>query len=149
MSTYNKSNTRLSGFDNAVHPPGHLRFTLALLFFSISCSVGLASHDGREMVYNWTSVGGTHSNITRLNAPVDMNDCQITPSHELDWVPCFDNFTCARLKVPLDHEDTSRGAAAIAFVKFAAPNATNNTQNVLINPGMLSIRQAMVSAQFA
>lgn len=147
MSTYNKPNTYLSGFDNVVQPASssHLRSTHgSLLIFSISCSGPLTSHHGSGggRLYGWASVSGTHINITQLNAPVDMNDCQITPSHNLHWVPCCDSSTCVRLEALLDREDTSKGTAAIAFVKFAAPNATNNTQNVLINLGILSIQQA-------
>ncbi|RDW72365.1 uncharacterized protein DSM5745_07537 [Aspergillus mulundensis] len=60
---------------------------------------------------------------------------EITPSPHIQWTPCFQNFTCTRLQVPLDYGDPSRGTTAIAFLKRAATNATKNTRNVLINPG--------------
>ncbi|KAL4901450.1 hypothetical protein BDW74DRAFT_170163 [Aspergillus multicolor] len=49
---------------------------------------------------------------------------EITPSPNIHWTPCFQNFTCARLQVPLDQE-----------MQRAATNKTKNTRNVLINPG--------------
>ncbi|GIJ86595.1 hypothetical protein Asppvi_005485 [Aspergillus pseudoviridinutans] len=65
-----------------------------------------------------------------------VNDwASIEPSPDLQWTPCFDNFTCARLQVPLDYGDPSRGTTAIAFIKLAATNVTQNTQNLLINQG--------------
>ncbi|KAL4963747.1 uncharacterized protein BDV14DRAFT_209682 [Aspergillus stella-maris] len=59
----------------------------------------------------------------------------IPPSSNLKWIPCFQNYTCARLQVPLDYGDPDRGSTAIAFIRLAARNATNNTRDVLINPG--------------
>lgn len=61
---------------------------------------------------------------------------QLTPSEDINWVPCFDNYTCTRLIVPLDYEDSSAGTAAISVMKFAAVNETKATKTVLFNPGM-------------
>jgi hypothetical protein len=61
---------------------------------------------------------------------------QITPSADITWTPCFLNFTCARLLVPLDYEDSSVGTAAIAMVKVAAQNETKETKSILVNPGV-------------
>ncbi|KAL3438153.1 TAP-like protein-domain-containing protein [Aspergillus tetrazonus] len=60
---------------------------------------------------------------------------QLPPSPDLHWVPCFQNYTSARLEVPLDYGDPSRGVTAIAFLKLSATNATTNTRSLLINPG--------------
>ena len=51
-------------------------------------------------------------------------------------MPCFENFTCTRLEVPLDYMDPSVGTAAIDFQTFSAENETKKTQNIVINPGM-------------
>ncbi|KAL4951706.1 Alpha/Beta hydrolase protein [Aspergillus filifer] len=59
----------------------------------------------------------------------------IEPSPDLRWVSCFQKYKCARLQVPLDYGNPSRGSTAIAFVKLPARNATSNTRDVLINPG--------------
>ncbi|KAJ5620630.1 hypothetical protein N7510_004614 [Penicillium lagena] len=59
----------------------------------------------------------------------------INPSTSIEWTPCFTNFTCAKLQVPLDYGDPSQGQTAIAWMKYAAPNATEDTPNVVINPG--------------
>ncbi|KAL4797992.1 Alpha/Beta hydrolase protein [Aspergillus venezuelensis] len=59
----------------------------------------------------------------------------IPPSSNLNWTPCFQNYTCARLEVPLDYGDPGHGSIAIAFIRLPARNATNNTRDVLINPG--------------
>ncbi|KIW12401.1 hypothetical protein PV08_09678 [Exophiala spinifera] len=34
---------------------------------------------------------------------------QLTPSPNLTWTPCFENFTCSRLQVPLNYTDPSAG----------------------------------------
>lgn len=60
---------------------------------------------------------------------------QLTPSSDINWTPCFENFTCTRLEVPLDYEDASAGTAAIAYVKSAAVDETKDTKNIQINPG--------------
>ncbi|KAJ5091656.1 hypothetical protein NUU61_006526 [Penicillium alfredii] len=65
-----------------------------------------------------------------------VHDWKAVPSSpHLQWTPCFSNFTCAKLEVPLDYGDTSRGTADIALIKLSAQNKTKDTQDVLINPG--------------
>ncbi|KAL4876936.1 Alpha/Beta hydrolase protein [Aspergillus karnatakaensis] len=59
----------------------------------------------------------------------------LPPSPTLTWTPCFENFTCSRLEVPLDYGDPSRGNTAIAFIKFAATNVSDGTRDLLLNPG--------------
>ncbi|KAF2113432.1 TAP-like protein-domain-containing protein [Lophiotrema nucula] len=78
---------------------------------------------------------------TAMAAPTSQNITMVTdwsqlaPVSEVQWTPCFANFTCMRLQVPLDYANASVGTAAIAFVKFAAANETKNTKNILFNPG--------------
>ncbi|KAI1175856.1 Alpha/Beta hydrolase protein [Nemania sp. FL0916] len=59
----------------------------------------------------------------------------IKPSPDLRWVPCFDQFTCANLEVPLDYANTSLGTTSVAFIKLAGTNATESSESILLNPG--------------
>lgn len=52
---------------------------------------------------------------------------------DLNWTPCFDKFTCARLIVPLDYSDTSVGTTTIAYIKLSAEKQP--AQDILFNPG--------------
>lgn len=58
---------------------------------------------------------------------------KLTPSNEIKWAPCYDNFTCTRLQVPLDYDDLSVGNISIAFIKMEA--AQQPAENLLVNPG--------------
>ncbi|KAL2793154.1 hypothetical protein BJX66DRAFT_326213 [Aspergillus keveii] len=61
-----------------------------------------------------------------------------TPNITLDdWssVKLFENYTCAKLKVPLDYDNPSVGTTAIAFIKLSATNVAEDTCSLLINPG--------------
>ncbi|KAL3457450.1 Alpha/Beta hydrolase protein [Aspergillus heterothallicus] len=69
-------------------------------------------------------------------ANITLNDwSSLSPSSDLHWTPCFENYTCARLKVPLDYENPSLANTAIAFIKLSATNVTKDTRSLLINPG--------------
>ncbi|KAL6887582.1 alpha/beta-hydrolase [Trichoderma longibrachiatum] len=59
----------------------------------------------------------------------------IKPSANLTWTPCFDDFTCSRLEVPLDYSNTSLGTTSIAFIKLAGKNATLESPSLIVNPG--------------
>ncbi|KAF2731529.1 hypothetical protein EJ04DRAFT_498598 [Polyplosphaeria fusca] len=61
------------------------------------------------------------------------NFTAINPSPEIVWTPCFDNFTCALLEVPLDYSNTSAGTVDIAFLKYWSDNP--DAEDVLLNPG--------------
>ncbi|KAM0408776.1 hypothetical protein ACHAPD_011773 [Fusarium lateritium] len=69
------------------------------------------------------------------NATMVQSFEEIKPSAELIWTPCFDNFTCSRLRVPLDYSNPNIGTAPIAFMKLAGKNATSDSQSFLIIPG--------------
>ncbi|KAF1962476.1 hypothetical protein CC80DRAFT_487925 [Byssothecium circinans] len=58
----------------------------------------------------------------------------LRPSPQLNWTPCFDNFTCTILEVPLDYSNTAAGTVGIAFIKWTAKNASS-AQDILVNPG--------------
>ncbi|KAF2662918.1 hypothetical protein K491DRAFT_7274 [Lophiostoma macrostomum CBS 122681] len=73
------------------------------------------------------------STVLAVPAATNFSWENLTPSKDLNWVPCFGNFTCARLEVPLDYEDLDAGTTAIAFTKWSSPNKT--AKDILLNPG--------------
>ncbi|KAL4755014.1 hypothetical protein BDW72DRAFT_189625 [Aspergillus terricola var. indicus] len=76
------------------------------------------------------------SGVQSVHLNISLDDwSSLPPSSEIHWVPCFQNYSCARLEVPLDCGDPSRGVTAITFLQLSATNATSNTRSLLINPG--------------
>ncbi|GKT65270.1 hypothetical protein ColTof3_12609 [Colletotrichum tofieldiae] len=59
----------------------------------------------------------------------------IEPSANLTWRPCFDDFTCSRLEVPLDYSNRSLGTTSIAFIKTFGKNATIESPSIVLIPG--------------
>ncbi|KAJ8133475.1 hypothetical protein O1611_g151 [Lasiodiplodia mahajangana] len=59
----------------------------------------------------------------------------IEPSANLTWTPCFDDFTCSKLEVPLDYSNRSLGTTSIAFIKLAGKNATAESPSIVLIPG--------------
>ncbi|CAG9983667.1 unnamed protein product [Clonostachys byssicola] len=59
----------------------------------------------------------------------------LTPSPNLTWTPCFDDFTCSKLEVPLDYSNRSLGNTSIAFMKLAGKNATAQSPSIVLIPG--------------
>ncbi|KAF1365712.1 alpha/beta-hydrolase [Lizonia empirigonia] len=57
----------------------------------------------------------------------------VTPSTELKWRPCYTNFTCTRLMVPLDYGFPAVGNTTIAYIKLSSP--TQPAKDILYNPG--------------
>jgi pimeloyl-ACP methyl ester carboxylesterase len=55
-------------------------------------------------------------------------------SAELSWVPCFENFTCANLEVPLDYENLEAGTTNIAFMRLLAPEQPAKG-DIILNAG--------------
>ncbi|KAL4735899.1 Alpha/Beta hydrolase protein [Aspergillus similis] len=59
----------------------------------------------------------------------------IEPSASPTWTPCFDEFKCSRLEVPLDYSSRSIGTTSIAFIKLAGRNATVESPSLVLIPG--------------
>ncbi|KAI0160514.1 alpha/beta-hydrolase [Xylariaceae sp. FL1272] len=59
----------------------------------------------------------------------------IKPSANLTWTPCFEDFNCAKMEVPIDYANKSLGTTSIAFIKLAGKNATTESQSIVIIPG--------------
>ncbi|KAJ5116934.1 hypothetical protein N7456_001282 [Penicillium angulare] len=59
----------------------------------------------------------------------------IESSPDLLWTPCFDQFNCSRLEVPVDYSNKSVGTTSIAFIKTAGKNATVKSPSIVLIPG--------------
>ncbi|KAJ2955421.1 hypothetical protein NQ176_g11401 [Zarea fungicola] len=59
----------------------------------------------------------------------------LVPSTELKWSPCFDDFSCTRLQVPLDYANPGLGTTSIAFIKLPGKNATASSPSIVFIPG--------------
>jgi pimeloyl-ACP methyl ester carboxylesterase len=59
-------------------------------------------------------------------------DVPISP--DLKYTPCFGNYTCANLEVPLDYDNPDVGTTNIAFAKFESPNQPAKG-DIIFNPG--------------
>ena len=53
---------------------------------------------------------------------------------DIHYVPCFENFTCTNIEVPLDYEDESAGTTHIAFIKHTALKQPAKG-DIIYNPG--------------
>ncbi|KAG2412177.1 hypothetical protein HFD88_009733 [Aspergillus terreus] len=60
---------------------------------------------------------------------------RIEPSANLTWTPCYDDFSCSRLEVPLNYSNRTLGTTSIAFIKLAGKNATAESPSIVLNPG--------------
>ena len=87
----------------------------------------------------WSSTGKARCSHTPRADMVHGFD-QIKPSANLSWTPCFDNFTCSRLEVPLDYANTSLGTTSIAFIKLAGKNVTEESPSIVLIPGEIRAR---------
>ncbi|KAF2800948.1 alpha/beta-hydrolase [Melanomma pulvis-pyrius CBS 109.77] len=70
---------------------------------------------------------------SNANTTMAYDWANITSHTDLIWTPCFDNFTCSRLTVPLDYSDPTIGTTSIAYIRLSASNST--AQDILFNPG--------------
>lgn len=59
---------------------------------------------------------------------------EVPSSANLQYVPCFQNFTCANLEVPLDYDKPDVGTINIAFIKYPAAEQPA-LGDVIMNPG--------------
>ncbi|KAF2636648.1 alpha/beta-hydrolase [Massarina eburnea CBS 473.64] len=74
--------------------------------------------------------------LRQTNSTVDKYDwSEIEASPDLKWQSCFQNYTCARLIVPLDYTNTSAGSTTIAYIRQSAVNNASESEDILINPG--------------
>lgn len=53
---------------------------------------------------------------------------------DIQWTPCFENFTCMKLQVPLDYADLEAGNTHVAFMKLTATRQPAKG-DILLNAG--------------
>nr|WET17744.1 hydrolase [Aspergillus westerdijkiae] len=78
------------------------------------------------------AIGANATPITKRSVD-NWND--ITPSSDLTWTSCFDDFLCAKLQVPLDYENLDTGTASLAFIKLPAEQDPDSAQSLVLNNG--------------
>lgn len=65
-----------------------------------------------------------------------LTPCQASPSPELVWSSCYEEFECARLQLPLDWLDLSNNSTvAVAILKKAATTQVDYKGPLFVNPG--------------
>ncbi|CZR55452.1 uncharacterized protein PAC_05340 [Phialocephala subalpina] len=84
---------------------------------------------------------GVPSGIIKKPGPTeDFAWTKLTPTRHLEYTPCFENFECARLDVPMDYNSTASDASrvAVAVIRYPAPVPVIHPQYggpILLNPG--------------
>lgn len=53
---------------------------------------------------------------------------------DIQYIPCFENFTCTNIEMPLDRDNPDVGSTNIAFIKYAAAKQPAKG-DILYNPG--------------
>lgn len=71
-------------------------------------------------------------NTTNTTMAYSFKDVPITP--EIQYIPCFDTYTCTQLEVPLDYDDPAAGTTNIAFIRYEAAQQPA-LGDIIFNPG--------------
>ncbi|KAF2015253.1 hypothetical protein BU24DRAFT_491524 [Aaosphaeria arxii CBS 175.79] len=100
-----------------------------LTFTGLLISTATAAPWGRRFDHNETNTNGTSGMV------YDYAD--ITPSAQLEWVPCYDSYKCALLEVPLDYANPEAGTTTIPWIRQDVVNGTG--QDIIMNPGGPSV----------
>lgn len=77
--------------------------------------------------YNGTTNGTTNGTMAQSFKDVPI-------SSNLQYTPCFQNFTCANIEVPLDYDNPDAGTTNIAFLKYESPKQPA-IGDLIFNPG--------------
>jgi len=56
-------------------------------------------------------------------------------SQSLKWGKCYETFTCAYLKVPIDYTNLELGTFKIALIKYKATQPKEKIGSIVVNPG--------------
>jgi pimeloyl-ACP methyl ester carboxylesterase len=56
-------------------------------------------------------------------------------SQSLKWGKCYETFTCAYLKVPIDYTNLELGTFKIALIKYKATQTKEKNGSIVVNPG--------------
>ncbi|KAH9925565.1 alpha/beta-hydrolase [Fomitopsis serialis] len=82
-----------------------------------------------------------HSDLKLVTAPGTIAPVfdwlTLTPSDDINWTPCFDEYQCARLTLPLDYLSPAGYGpnVTIALQMLPATDPANFRGTILINPG--------------
>ncbi|KAL1600843.1 hypothetical protein SLS60_007231 [Paraconiothyrium brasiliense] len=71
-------------------------------------------------------------NATNTSMVYSFKDVPVTK--DIQYIPCYDNYTCTQLEVPLDYEDLDAGSTNIAFMKYEAAQQPA-LGDIIFNPG--------------
>lgn len=112
------------------------QLVIALILFTSLGGKANGWHDG-GMIYEFVhvSLGLRWTAPSNSRLPRFWLAIEIQPSASLTWTPCFEDFTCSRLEVPLGYANRSFGATSIAFIKLSGKNATEESPSIVLLPG--------------
>lgn len=79
-----------------------------------------------------TSLSQRENNATNTTIVSSFKDVPITK--DIQYIPCFENYTCTQLEVPLDYDDMDAGTTNIAFLKYEALEQPA-MGDIIFNPG--------------
>lgn len=68
------------------------------------------------------------------NSIMAQNFQDVPVTKDIQYIPCFENYTCTQLEVPLDYEDPDAGCTNIAFLKYEATKQPA-LGDIIFNPG--------------
>ncbi|KAF9040673.1 TAP-like protein-domain-containing protein [Panaeolus papilionaceus] len=115
----------------------------ATLFGAVICGVALSSNShisastyDSSLLHQWDEHTRSEAVVPRSASPFEWS--KLTPTKDLRWVPCFDNFECARLMIPMDHHDPERKHGALAMIRKPSPLGPDHSDYrgpILFNPG--------------
>jgi len=111
--------------------PWHLQALSKLAFLSV------ALYGTRLLYCTWSTPSLLSEVSTRNAVEPDFDWLSLTPSADIEWTPCFEDYQCARLILPLDYL-SSPGVgpnATIALQMLPATDKENYRGTILINPG--------------
>lgn len=92
----------------------------------------------------------TARNAATTNTTTVYDFKSVPVTKDIQYVPCFENFTCTNIEVPLDYDNLTAGTTSIAFIKHTALKQPAKG-DIIYNPGGPgnSAAQIFVGAQFA
>ncbi|KAK0448394.1 Alpha/Beta hydrolase protein [Desarmillaria tabescens] len=76
--------------------------------------------------------------VLGLNIEDPFHWAHVSPSDKLEWVDCYIDFQCTRLKVPLNYSEPEGETIAIAIVQYPSSfqrNSSDYLGPILFNPG--------------
>jgi pimeloyl-ACP methyl ester carboxylesterase len=98
---------------------------MALVLAVASCSLFGGGGDGPK-----SASPGQSEPAVAAAAPAELRDFY---SQHVDWTPCEADFTCAKIKVPLDYGKPDGDSIEIAALKLSAKD--RKIGSLLVNPG--------------